>query len=395
MTEEHFTLSEAEKAELLNAVTSGGVPGLIKHIQTKNCEWKKIPLNIAITGASGVGKSSFINAIRGLTADDEGGAHVDVVEATKDVKPYTHPENENMVFWDLPGVGTPKFPREKYLKIVNFDSFDFFLILAAGRFRNNDLWLAKEITERKKIFHFVRTQLDVEVSNDKKGHPKSHKKDNVIEKVRADCRNILDENGFSEMSVFLIDSYCPFDFDFNSLTTTLIDETLDRKREAMVLSMSLITDGVLERKVEALEKRIIKVSVASAVGGAIPIPGISGVVDLSLLISEYQFYKKQLGIDKETIEEDARPLDKDPKDLIKELGLQSGKIKTVYDLLPASHTFLDVVQSTLPLILPILGSCIAAGMSYSFAAASLRGLLQLCADDARKMHKELVMNALN
>ncbi|XP_053385775.1 interferon-inducible GTPase 1-like [Mercenaria mercenaria] len=139
MTEEHFTLSEAEKAELLNAVTSGGVPGLIKHIQMKNCEWKKIPLNIAITGASGVGKSSFINAIRGLTADDEGGAHVDVVEATKDVKPYTHPENENMVFWDLPGVGTPKFPREKYLKIMNFDSFDFFLILAAGRFKNNDL----------------------------------------------------------------------------------------------------------------------------------------------------------------------------------------------------------------------------------------------------------------
>jgi len=43
---------------------SGGVVGCRRFLEGKQEEWKNVPLNVAVIGNSGVGKSSFINAIR-------------------------------------------------------------------------------------------------------------------------------------------------------------------------------------------------------------------------------------------------------------------------------------------------------------------------------------------
>ena len=115
--------------------------------------WKDIPFNIAIVGSSGSGKSSFINAIRNITADDEGGAAVDVNECTKEPTPYCHPTNGNLKLWDLPGVGTPNFPKDsEYLENVKFNRYDFFLIFSSTRFTEDDNWLAEQIQSKNKIF---------------------------------------------------------------------------------------------------------------------------------------------------------------------------------------------------------------------------------------------------
>jgi len=45
------------------AFTSDGVEG-VRGFFTEKLEWKNIQLNVAVIGNSGVGKSSFINAIR-------------------------------------------------------------------------------------------------------------------------------------------------------------------------------------------------------------------------------------------------------------------------------------------------------------------------------------------
>ena len=69
-------ISQSELEECKRAYEQGGVEGCRQYFKDKQDEWKTIPLNIAVIGNSGVGKSSFINAIRGLTADDEGAAEV-------------------------------------------------------------------------------------------------------------------------------------------------------------------------------------------------------------------------------------------------------------------------------------------------------------------------------
>ena len=40
----------------------------------------------------------------------------------------------HLKIWDLPGVGTPNYPRSCYLEKIHFTRYDFFLILSRTRF---------------------------------------------------------------------------------------------------------------------------------------------------------------------------------------------------------------------------------------------------------------------
>jgi putative ribosome biogenesis GTPase RsgA len=42
-----------------------GVSGIEEFFKSKLQQWKDVEINIGVTGDSGVGKSSFVNAIRG------------------------------------------------------------------------------------------------------------------------------------------------------------------------------------------------------------------------------------------------------------------------------------------------------------------------------------------
>jgi len=136
--------SEVEK--LKKSFHSDGAKDCRSALERQDDERKGTPLNVAVTGKSGDGKSSFINAIRGLTADDEGAAAVDVIETTFKIAAYTHPDNPNIKFWDLPGVGTQK----EYLRLISVDKYDFFVIISANRFMGTDTWLVNEISKRGK-----------------------------------------------------------------------------------------------------------------------------------------------------------------------------------------------------------------------------------------------------
>jgi energy-coupling factor transporter ATP-binding protein EcfA2 len=109
---------------------------------------------VFIIVSSGVGKSTFINCLRGLEAEDQGSASVGVVETTNQPTPYEHPDFPNLKIWDLPGthfflfdsfeqkililgVGTPNYPRSCYLEKIQFERYDFFLILCRTRFTGN------------------------------------------------------------------------------------------------------------------------------------------------------------------------------------------------------------------------------------------------------------------
>ena len=130
---------------------AGGLEACRSLLESKRDEWKSVELKVGVIGNSGVGKSSFINAIRGLTADDDGAAEVDCAQATMEPRSYPHPDNHLLQFWDLPGVGTDEFPRATYLSQIQVDRFDFFLLMTATRFTENDTWLGKEFRKRDKI----------------------------------------------------------------------------------------------------------------------------------------------------------------------------------------------------------------------------------------------------
>ena len=135
--------------------------------------WQDVRLNIAVCGPAGTGKSTLINTLRGLAPKDKGACAVGVVETTIKVSEHPHPRYKNLTLWDLPGVGTPKFPRETYLKVTEFEKYDFFLITTRSRFSENDLWLAKEVENSRKVFFLVRTHLDVDLKSQKENYPET------------------------------------------------------------------------------------------------------------------------------------------------------------------------------------------------------------------------------
>ena len=146
----------------------------------------KTPLNIGITGESGSGKSSFVNAFRGIDHKDKRAAPTGCVETTTVVKAYPHPNYTSVTLWDLPGIGTTKFPADKYLKHVGFEKFDFFIIISDTRFRENDVKLAKEIQKMGKKFYFVRSKID----NDLQAAQRSQRNFDVettLAQIRENC----------------------------------------------------------------------------------------------------------------------------------------------------------------------------------------------------------------
>ncbi|XP_042338328.1 T-cell-specific guanine nucleotide triphosphate-binding protein 2-like, partial [Plectropomus leopardus] len=159
----------------------------VKMIQKYLDKDKNTPLNIGITGESGSGKSSFVNAFRGIDDGDEAAAPTGVTETTPEPTPYPHPHFPNVKLWDLPGVGTRKFPRDKYLKLVGFERFDFFIIISADRFRENDVTLAQEIKKMKKKFYFVRSKIDTDLRNEERRQRSEFNKEMTLEYIRVNC----------------------------------------------------------------------------------------------------------------------------------------------------------------------------------------------------------------
>ena len=81
---------EGEMEEAKAAWEAGELDERRREVERKLEEWKTVPINVAVAGNPAVGKSSFINAVRGLTAEDVelAVAPVGVVQTTIDVKRF-------------------------------------------------------------------------------------------------------------------------------------------------------------------------------------------------------------------------------------------------------------------------------------------------------------------
>ncbi|XP_052775825.1 uncharacterized protein LOC128213809 [Mya arenaria] len=95
-------ISDTETEEYKRILKETGYTALCEKLEEPTNGWKKVQMNIAVTGEPRTGKSSFINSIRGLKADDPGAAEVSLFETTMNLRCYPHPDNPNLRIWDLP-----------------------------------------------------------------------------------------------------------------------------------------------------------------------------------------------------------------------------------------------------------------------------------------------------
>lgn len=256
-----------------------------------------ISLHIAVTGESGTGKSSFINAIRELDKDDEGAAKTGVTETTTEPTPYKHPTMSNVMLWDLPGIGTPQFRARRYLKKMQLNRYDFFIIVSSERFKENDIMLAKEIKKRKKLFYFVRSKIDNDIRAEET--KKSFNKEETLSQIKRNCLENLKE--IESPKVFLLSSEDIKAFDFEKLIETLMSDLPQHKQSALLQSVPVTSMAMLNKKVKMFEKASWAAALCSGVVAAAPVPGLSVACDAGILVAFFTRCYYSLGLDDKSL----------------------------------------------------------------------------------------------
>uniref|UniRef100_A0A8C3XVU0 IRG-type G domain-containing protein n=1 Tax=Chelydra serpentina TaxID=8475 RepID=A0A8C3XVU0_CHESE len=379
-------LSEQETDEVKAAIEAGDLSLAAYVVQRSDELLKTTELNIAITGESGAGKSSFLNALRGLGDEDEGSAETGVVETTKVLKRYQHAKYANVIFWDLPGIGTPAFQPETYLEQVTFSRYDFFIILASERFRANHAKLAQEIHKMGKKFYFVRSKVDLDIYNEK--HKKSFNEERTLEKIRNDCINNLSGEGMSSPQVFLVSSREFQKYDSPKLQKKLLKELGSHKKHIFLLALPNLSQPILEKKKKAQQRQIWKQALKSCIIAAVPLPALSVKCDVDILVDNMRAYCESFGLDDISLVILASQVGKpvaELKDVIKSpLAKEISKEMAKKLLAQATGEGLMVVKHFVSMI-PVVGTILAAERSYTVTYKMLNSFLDGVAEDAQRV----------
>ncbi|XP_042309292.1 interferon-inducible GTPase 5-like [Sceloporus undulatus] len=252
-------------------------------------------LHVALTGDSGVGKSSLVNALRGLPDFGDNAAETGVVQTTMEPKPYHHPRFPKVTFWDLPGIGTGDFKADTYLKLVNFSQYDFFIIVSNSRFSENVIKLACEIKKMKKTFYYVRSYIDVSIQSESK--KPNFNETETLQIIRKDCLTHLKKTGEDSPKVFLVSRHDLSKYDFPLLQKTLEEGLDDLKKLVLIMAWSTFSKDVIERKKDAMLGHIQKKSFLSCTIGMVPIPGLGLVCNILILKNTMEIICKAFGLD--------------------------------------------------------------------------------------------------
>ncbi|XP_015859153.3 interferon-inducible GTPase 1-like isoform X2 [Peromyscus maniculatus bairdii] len=345
----------------------------------------KVPINIAVTGESGAGKSSFINALRGVGHEEEDAAEVGVVETTKWRTPYQHPKIKNMTLWDLPGIGTTNFPPKDYLEKVEFQEYDFFIIVSATRFTKLELELAKAIRFMGKNYYFVRAKVDIDLDNEKKSKPRTFDRENILQKIRSYCVNTFHQNNMEAPEIFLISSSHLSDYDFPVLMDTLIKDLPVQKRHNFMLSLPNITEAAIDRKHKSVQQTVWLEAFKGGILATVPVVGIIRD-DVEKLKEKLNHYRDLFGVDDESLEFMAKA-SQVPVERLKEI------IKSPYLLdTKNEETLGEMFLKCLEKFASANGGLLATGLYFRKTFYMHLLFLDTVTDDAKVLLRETLKN---
>ena len=173
--------------------------GLKSYTEEKLNAWNEAEVKIAVTGQSGTGKSSLINRLRGLTPEDRKKPYYAKTgagkETTSERREYEFPSSPLIKIYDLPGCGTPAFPRNSYADEMEFDIYDAFVILTKDRFLEEDKAVATMIhtLAKPKPFFFCRSNMDETMKNAAKDELEDFDHEKLEKNIRDDCLENLED----------------------------------------------------------------------------------------------------------------------------------------------------------------------------------------------------------
>ncbi|KAG2060398.1 P-loop containing nucleoside triphosphate hydrolase protein [Suillus hirtellus] len=261
VAEEQVKVANAAKEEAERKLKEGIQPVLTPTPEEvsaakRRVQYRQNLFHIAIAGVAGGGKSSLINAFRGLHNKGIGAAATGVTETTLVMARYPHPNAEYpLVLYDFPGAGTLKIPDWQYFNDQGLYVFDSIIVLFDNRFTMTDIAILTNCRRFKIPTYIVRSKADQHIRNimedmgydsddDSSKVKKLHQaaQQQFIQQTRQSVTDNLRDTNIPDQRVYIVSNKTMLDVASN---TTIFD-VLARKRPKTIDEIELLSDLIRE-----------------------------------------------------------------------------------------------------------------------------------------------------
>ncbi|XP_051024261.1 immunity-related GTPase family M protein 1-like isoform X2 [Acomys russatus] len=232
------------------ALNEGKMLEVVHGIKETIASLSQIPVIISVTGDSGNGMSSFINALRIIGHEEDDSAPTGVVRTTQTRATYSSSHFPNVALWDLPGLGATGQTIESYVEEMQFSIIDLFIIIASEQFSSNHVKLAKTIQKMGKKFYIVWTKLDRDLSTSVLSEMW------LLQSIRKNILENLQKERVTEPPIFLVSNLDPLLHDFPKLRGTLHKDLSNIRCSEPLKNIWDICEKSIDAKLDLWRERI-------------------------------------------------------------------------------------------------------------------------------------------
>ncbi|XP_028633574.1 immunity-related GTPase family M protein 1 isoform X2 [Grammomys surdaster] len=242
------------------ALREGKLLELVYGVKETVATLSQIPVNIFVTGDSGNGMSSFINALRIIGHEEDASAPTGVVRTTQTRAEYSSSYFPNVVLWDLPGLGATAQTVENYAEEMKFSTCGLFIIIASEQFSSNHVKLAKVIQSMGKRFYVVWTKLDRDLSTSVLSEVR------LLQNIQENIHENLQKERVKDPPIFMVSNLDPLLYDFPKLRDTLYKDLSNIRCCGPLKTLYGIYEKIIGDKVAVWRQRIDRECLRNSLG---------------------------------------------------------------------------------------------------------------------------------
>lgn len=214
---------EAAEKQLRKGARPVIIPSLQQIQEAKErFQYQEGYLHVGVAGIAGSGKSSLVNALRGIRNGEPGAAETGIVETTSVAARYPDPKpGKRIVWYDVPGAGTLSIPDWIYFADQGLFVLDCILVLFDARFTATDIAILRNCERFRIPAYIVRSKARQHIRNlvhDIGGEDSDDEDDGVVsatalakarEQYVKESRETVSRNleaaGLPQQRVYLVD----------------------------------------------------------------------------------------------------------------------------------------------------------------------------------------------
>jgi hypothetical protein len=281
---------------------------------------------------------------------------------------------------DLPGCGTPNWPRDTYIKRLKLVAgYDGFILVTANRLKECDALLFDELSRKaKKPFFVVRSHFDLAAA----AHGPEESRAVIAPHIREQLR------AGADLPVYMVSSVGQEHYDLEKLILAIHAALPEWKQVRFLMVAQAYGEDTLQQKRAAAEKVVGIHAGLAAANSLNPIPGLDIGVDLGILtamsryvISTYGFSKDQVDALKGQANQRAKVTQ-----AVREVAERLAPYLTERFVLAALRQMgMEVVLRNSSKWVPFIGTLVSAGLGYKLTYHFGEKLLADCEEAAKKI----------